>query len=706
MRRAATLIGLTATAALLLATPAYAACGNEATREDQHSTYLPDCRAYEMVSPPYKEGFGAIELSGVSEDGSRVLLTSFGNFSNLEHVSPIGQRYELARGGTGWPAAPLEFPQFSVYFFEGISPDFQSTLLTTVTFAGPPHHESNVFIKKEYLDLLGASPVPLGPLAAPAAEGHAMGPLAASQDLRRSVYFLRSPNCQSGETDALWPGDTTECGGLFSLYEYEYTGVENTEPSLVGISDEGRPASIAASHLISDCGTYLGSFPEGDTYNAISAGGNAVFFTAAASSSCGVSGPPVNEVYARLREAPPVPAHTVAISEPTTGPAGDCSACHTASPADALFAGASNDGSKVFFTTTQELLGEDGTRNLYLYDFNASDPHQRIAEVSATADPEGARVQGVARVSQDGSRVYFVAQGVLTEGPNAEGGEPTAGQDNLYVIDTATGHTTFIATLSPADGADWSSTDVRPVQATPDGRFLVFQSVADLTPDQNGLPEAGQLFRYDAQAEVLVRVSRSAGGINEDGNSSEYAAAIPTQYNIFQEQPPGGDGHFNGLALSADGSRVFFSSQDALTPQALGGAVNVYQYRAGQVSLISDGHDAALSRGRPAVRLLGTDESGRDVFFTTADRLLPQDTDNQLDVYDARLEGGFPLLAPPHCQGEACQGAQAQPPAAESPATQGFNGPENPNSTHPKKHHKHHRKRQGHRANTDRGGSQ
>lgn len=112
--------------------------------------------------------------------------------------------------------------------------------------------------------------------------------------------------------------------------------------------------------------------------------------------------------------------------------------------------------------------------------------------------------------------------------------------------------------------------------------------------------------------------------------------------------------------MSSDGAYVFFTSEDGLTPQAEAGVNNVYEYHNGRVSLISDGHDSATTLGRPAVRLFGTDESGQDVYFTTGDRLLPQDTDTQVDIYDARINGGFPPQpSEPACADDACQGALA-----------------------------------------------
>ena len=39
---------------------------------------------------------------------------------------------------------------------------------------------------------------------------------------------------------------------------------------------------------------------------------------------------------------------------------------------------------------------------------------------------------------------------------------------------------------------------------------------------------------------------------------------------------------------------------------------------------------------------LDASASGDDVFFATRERLAPTDTDELVDVYDARVDGGFP----------------------------------------------------------------
>jgi hypothetical protein len=636
-----------------------------------------------MVTPPYKEGFPFL-TDEVSEDGSQVLVESFGNLLTPEDKTPDGtgpllHAYRLVRTDVGWKSMPVDAPfsTFADIEVESLSPDFG-----TSTWSASAQGESSADI---YLDLPSGL-VRVGPAGPPGALESSLRFAGGSEDLRHALFFVHSPKVGL-EEEHLWPGDTTHPDRRPSLYEYAGTGL--SEPSLVGVKNQTSVSETAklesktyinqAAELISNCGTVLGSYPEGDTYNAIGADGKTVFFT---SEECGGT-PPVNELYARIGGE-----KTVAISEPPMSIQGrDCTTeeCMMAENVSsnrkaAVFAGASLDGSRVFFSTNQPLVNADTDNGPDLYEEDISGHTvTRLVQVSrgGVGDPTpgvGANVLGVARVSEDGSHVYFVARGVLA-GANGRGKFPMVGEPNLYVSvrECAGGgsvcgnpveHTSFIGTLSGADAADWNPINRRPAQATPDGRFLVFQSAADLTPDEEGEPEAGQVFEYDADTGILTRVSRGQNGYNSDGNSSVYPATIPVQ--VYEVDLP--DTRFTHLAVSADGSRVFFTSSNSLTPQALAGVASVYEYHDEQVSLISDGHDVVVLSEGSATRLIGTDESGRNVFFTSADRLVPQDRDTWLDLYDARMEGGFtpPAISAP-CFGDPCQGSGSAAPLLVGP---------------------------------------
>ena len=308
----------------------------------------------------------------------------------------------------------------------------------------------------------------------------------------------------------------------------------------------------------------------------------------------------------------------------------------------------------------------------------------------------------IPRISPDGSHVHFIAGGVLTTNPNHFGQAAQPGADNLYVFERdaqhPSGRTAFIATLSGdaseiENGGLWNGTfNTSGANVTPDGQFFLFTSHTDLTPDDTSTTQ--QVFVYDAQTETLTRVSVGNEGYNDDGNTDVADAEIvnPSE-DGFSYGPtniiyrPGV--YATSRSISANGEYIFFQSTDGLTPEAynheaigtstdyfkeLAYAMNVYEYHNGVVSLISDGRDitSQLPDGaNVTVKLTGTDESGRDVFFETADSLVPQDTDSDLDVYDARIDGGFPPPPPPaSCSGEACQGALTEPPTLLSPGSE------------------------------------
>jgi hypothetical protein len=240
---------------------------------------------------------------------------------------------------------------------------------------------------------------------------------------------------------------------------------------------------------------------------------------------------------------------------------------------------------------------------------------------------------------------------------------------------------------------------------TPDGRFLVFESHADLTPDDTST--AAQVFEYDAQSGVLVRVSVGEDGYNDEGNTflssvgkfandpeQDHSLEDPNDALLRSANYEGSYSaatYYNWLDVSADGSYVVFESSDGLTPEALNhvrihpafgeelegdyGALyaeNVYEYHDGGVFLISDGRDATAELTGSSVGFgFGTDPSGRDVFFTTTDQLVSQDTDSQLDVYDARVDGGFPVVqSAAECSGDVCQGPLSSAPVLLSPGSE------------------------------------
>ncbi len=536
----------------------------------------------------------------------------------------------------------------------------------------------------------------------------------ASGGLASILFEIEGPGTLVGGANYLWPGDETSENtgfGFFSLYEYR--GTENIMPELVGVDNE--------KHLISQCGTSLG-FPRQGAFtfseaeesdNAISSDGSHVFFTAAGANegpeknACTETGwgrgPEADELYVRINGSDTIPVSEPSLDTPNRECTGLCREDENQENGHkrsaGVFRGASEDGSKVFFLSSQPLVNgdEDSTPDLYEAEVGGgSGAGSVIGLVQVSHAPnmgEAADVQGVARVSGDGSHVYFVARGVLTNKIGPEGDGARSGADNLYVYDTETKQTAFIGDLCSRaetsgvvidllcpkdlnneppeaggmnDLGDWQRKDERPVDVNAcgsaeneceAGRFLVFTSDADLTPgDTNGV---AQVFEYDAKTATLVRVSVGQNGFDDNGNAGNEPASIAYP-NYTENHNPARQ----LTSVSDNGSHVVFQSSDALTPAAAGGYPNVYEYYEGQISPISDGEDrTSRIGGVPSTSLLGMDESGNDIFFMTADQLVPQDGDTQVDIYDARIDGGFPPSAIlPSCAGDGCQGAFALAP--------------------------------------------
>ncbi|HEY2141692.1 MAG TPA: hypothetical protein VGG98_06500 [Solirubrobacteraceae bacterium] len=749
--------------------------------------YLPDCRAYELVTPPFKFGQPPVtDNSSVAPEGSGIALSSLGAFGQPGNdATAEGGEYVETRGASAWETIAVN-PSASE--FAGGEADESGSSHETLDYNASlteslfllPRVDAKPVDSSFYLrNASNGALAEVGPLISPetvaawtprvAETGEPVSERYAGASADLSHVFFDLISVQSSEIlHYLWPGDETiQKGPVDSLYEY--TGTGNAEPELVDVSNSTTLAAAAAAehkaHInesakqISQCGTALGGVSQysepraQETYNAIAASGETVFFTALAGGcrealSIPVQvgkGPAVAEIYARVDRARSIP-----ISEPSRA---DCSECdlsqveqlnfngqefegdaeekaahaEEAAVLQPTFQGASQDGVHVFFISQQRLFagakGESGT-NLYEYDFSGPAGHKVdlvATELASSAKRGGEPLPGgVVRVAEDGSRVYLVTnQAISGSRPNEFGAVAVSGADNLYVYDEASRRATFIAELSPEDHFDWLGEDSRPVEATPDGRFLLFSSLAHITPDAAG--EARQLYRYsvepnasEAGAPKLRRVSAGASGIYEcpatglpesgfncDGNSGfppsseafspEYTRQSESHY-VSQDDAKAG-----GVAISADGSKVFFGSPVALAPGALDNACayesfgecvkgeqNVYEWENGQVHLLSDGRDAHPLFAGSATRLIGADPSGTDVFFTTEDALVPQDTDTQIDVYDARAEGGFP--APPPvggCEGEACRGSAGPGPSLEAPGSAALFGAGNLIATQP-----------------------
>lgn len=634
---------------------------------------LPDGRAYEMVTPNAKNGafVDPVLVVGfhpaIAESGSRVIASSIQCFAGSQSCSAAreteGAQYLFSRSPTGWATTALAPPatEFQANSPALLSPETGMELFSIPT---PPAYEDDFYVRAAdgtFADVGPVSPPSDGPVGEPWG-GHTS---AATSDFSHIAFQE--------------PGFWAAAGSSETVYEF--AGIGNSEPKLVGVT--GGPGSTS---LISRCGTTLGGdAANGGSPGGMSANGEVIYFTAkrceSGTGSNSETPVPANSLYARLGGA-----RTVKISERSPS-ACTSLACTGSAVGDAAFAGASADGSKAFFTSDQQLTNEAGDEaNLYEYDFD-SPAGENLVDVSAGDPAHGPQVQGVVAISSDGSHVYFVAKGVLAGGLDALGRAPAEGADNLYVFERDAayphGRMEFVTQLPEADQQQWASNGSRVLaNVTPDGRFLVFESHGALTPDDSSSSGARQIFRYDAQSGELVRVSVGQDGFDDNGNASLGDASIVQEW-VGSASSAGSARR--DPSMSHDGSYVFFESPAGLTPHALDDvaigelegkpayAKNVYEWHDGRVSLISDGKDTTTTAqpgGLSSVQLLGSDATAANVFFTTADQLVGGDTNTQLDFYDARIcteaepciaEPPLPL---PPCLGESCHGVPSGTPVA------------------------------------------
>jgi hypothetical protein len=125
-------------------------------------------------------------------------------------------------------------------------------------------------------------------------------------------------------------------------------------------------------------------------------------------------------------------------------------------------------------------------------------------------------------------------------------------------------------------------------------------------------------------------------------------------------------------ALTDDGRRVFFSTEEALVADDTNGKFDAYEFDVPSrtVHLLSSGKDPFDSY------FIEATPDGHDAYFLTRERLLGWDTDTAYDLYDARVNGGFPEPpAPPQeCGGDGCQGKAPDSPAAAGVGSSAFRG--------------------------------
>ncbi len=413
---------------------------------------LADQRAWEMISPPNKFGGRILHFNqGVMQaaaDGSGIAYQTVTSIEpNPEGNRAIDTSTVLAhRGATGaWSSKDITPPHAEVGQlrlggdYKTFTPNLERALFEQQenTLLSPEASEETPYLRDN------TEPATYRPLVT-GKEGYANVPegtkFGGGNGTAESPVAVRATN--SALTDPVLKSITplvpeAEPG---SLYQW-------SEGQLAPVSE--LPASEGGAIVYADAGAGRGS-----VHNAVSEDGSRVFWA---------PGEFITERNFTGLYVRDTASQTTGRLDVVAGGSGE-------GKRNPTFAGASADGSVVFFVDSQRLTADaspsdpGGVNTFDLYRCEVGPVEggtlgcTSLADLSAPLEPgERAEVLGTALgQSEDGSRVYFVARAMLDAAPNEAGHTAVAGEPNLYLWEEGEGRR-FIATLSRQDFADWGS---------------------------------------------------------------------------------------------------------------------------------------------------------------------------------------------------------------------------------------------------------
>ncbi len=623
-------------------------CPNSQVRQEVRANALPDCRAYELVSPTYAQGAAIMPFSGPTSSVATspprlVYAATWGAFQDDtgEPTSGFSDKYVSTRTPTGWvtryvgipatggvftagpPAAGMTIPQFAEY--PGLQRGTQATpSLDRVIDYGQgfpgqgqnPGHPSNApyVWSSSNGALLERWPTSLD--TEPENEFF-VGMPQASPDFTHFVFTSNLVFAEGGQkskkeiaygggtAEQIWPRDYVYDNNIeadsvvLASVKSAAKGNEPFQGRALHISDDGSRILIADQSVLNEGGL----------------------------NPSGVS-------------APPEPRE-VAVGSEVTGPlylrvdgeeTVEFGAGHKFK-----YVGSTPDGETVYVTSEEQLTADDQDTSRDIFAWHESEPNSftRISfgdhgEAGNTDNCKadegwvpgcGAAIVGInAGHGSIGNGVtdnYFASEGddFYFESPEqlvGQRGDP--GERNLYLY--RDGAVRFLATLRPNAG-------VTRMQVTPNGAHMALVTASNLTDyNSGGRPE---MYVYDP-----------------DGRPMTCASCRPDAKQPTSDVLASG----NGLFLTSDG-RVFFTTRDPLVARDTNENEDVYEFTEGKPQLITTG----LGPGFPPKVLpsvtgpgfIGVSADGTDVYFATIDNLVTQDHNGaQTKVYDARTAGGFP----------------------------------------------------------------
>lgn len=295
---------------------------------------------------------------------------------------------------------------------------------------------------------------------------------------------------------------------------------------------------------------------------------------------------------------------------------------------DVIFQRASMDGTRVFFTTSEKLTGDDHDNTVDSYE-RAGGVTTRVSKGAINGN--GAYDAYFTGTSADGSRVFFVTGEKLTnDDADTDGGdvyERSAGTTTLVSIGSLTG------TGEEEFGAGFAGNSA-------DGTHVFFVTTEPLTSDDTDT----DLDRVDIYERFGGTTTLVSGGF-PGGDSGSF------QFPMF-------------VGVSADGARVFFQTDERITPDDQDQRLDVYERVGGATLRISQGDPPAGNDNFADAFYRGASTDGTRVFFETPEALTSGDMNGTFDVYE------WPAASPASPRDRTrAPASSARPPSEERPPT-------------------------------------
>jgi hypothetical protein len=313
------------------------------------------------------------------------------------------------------------------------------------------------------------------------------------------------------------------------------------------------------------------------------------------------------------------------------------------------FAGMTNDGSTVYFTSNEQLTSDDTDNNIDLYMWSEENGGT-ITRISTGQNSAGNGTScGAGWIGGCGVEVVPTPNEFFAVNPNRDtpfaheagdiyfyspeqlaGARGFLGKRNLYVY--RNGQVEFVTTLE-------ANRPASRINVSNDGAHMALITSTKLTAYDN--TGHGEMYTYNPATQAITCVS-----CKPDGSSPSYSV----------------EGSQNGLFMTEDG-RAFFSTKDALVQRDADGIRDVYEYVNGRPQLISPGTGDYEGPEYAPTGLIGVSSNGVDAYFSTYTTLVPEDENGPfLKFYDARTNGGFHFNKPPApcAAADECHGASSE----------------------------------------------